>query len=332
MTTTDERPGHARPPQRFALATTRPDVAESWLQDAYVGYRRARLRSDPEHFSFTTTGCEVPGLSIAAIRHRAAFECETEPLDGMLIVNIHRGGRMRVASPGSTVEPDLDEPYLMPVGGPWRVSWDDLDDEAVRLDRAVVERAAAGLGWESGPVDFSDWTPVSAAAAARMRAVTAHVRDHVLADDEVASSPLVAGQAARSLAVAALLAFPNDALEAIRAAGPETSSGAAAVRRAVAFIEEHAREDIGLGEIATAARVGPRALQNAFRRQRGHSPLDHLRTVRLEGAHRDLVDADPTLGDTVGGIAARWGFSHPGRFSVTYRGRFGGSPRDTLRR
>jgi AraC-like DNA-binding protein len=330
--TRQDGPHHPDPLTRFDLTTTRPEVAEAWLAEAYVGYRRTHLRSDPDRFSFSTSGVAVPGLSIAGLHHRADFECETEQLDDALIVNTHRGGRIRVTTGHSTVEPAVGEPYLMPLDGPWHMTWDDLDDEAVRLDRAVVERAAAGLGWERGPVRFRGWTPVSRAAADYVRAVTSHVRDEVLAGDEVARHPLVAGQAGRALAVAALLAFPSDALEALTAGSGEPSGGSEVVRRAVAFIEEHAKEDIGLAEIARAARIGPRALQNAFRRHRGESPFDHLRRVRLDGAHRDLRAADPTLGDTVGAVAARWGFTHPGRFSVAYREHFGCTPRETLRR
>ncbi|WP_372460725.1 helix-turn-helix domain-containing protein [Actinomycetospora endophytica] len=51
----------------------------------------------------------------------------------------------------------------------------------------------------------------------------------------------------------------------------------------------------------------------------------------MEGAHRDLEAADPTRGDTVGAIAARWGFAHPGRFAIDYRRSYGRSPGETLR-
>ncbi len=111
---------------------------------------------------------------------------------------------------------------------------------------------------------------------------------------------------------------------------PYGGPGAASTRRATDFIERHADRDIGLADIAAAARVGPRALQVAFRRRHGTTPLAYLRQVRMERAHRDLVEADPTRGDTVGGVAARWRFSNPGRFADAYRHRFGRHPSHTL--
>ncbi|WP_018332700.1 helix-turn-helix transcriptional regulator [Actinomycetospora chiangmaiensis] len=105
----------------------------------------------------------------------------------------------------------------------------------------------------------------------------------------------------------------------------------AALRRAVEYIEAHAGEDVSLDEIAQAARIGPRALQLAFNRHRGGSPMAYLRQVRLARAHRDLETADPTRGDTVAAIAAAWGFANPGRFATMYRETYGVSPSRTLR-
>jgi transcriptional regulator GlxA family with amidase domain len=143
---------------------------------------------------------------------------------------------------------------------------------------------------------------------------------------------LVRSNAVRGLAVAMLATFPNTALDALSAA--DTDHGRAepaTVRRAVAFMDGHAHEDIGLTEIAAAARIGARSLQLAFRRHRDTTPLEYLRRIRLDGAHRELLAADPTRGDRVESIAARWGFAHPGRFSVIYRECYGRSPSATLR-
>jgi AraC-like DNA-binding protein len=57
----------------------------------------------------------------------------------------------------------------------------------------------------------------------------------------------------------------------------------------------------------------------------------YLRQVRLEHAHYDLTNADPTH-STVSDIAPHWGFTHLGRFATTYRAKHGRSPSHTLRR
>ena len=102
------------------------------------------------------------------------------------------------------------------------------------------------------------------------------------------------------------------------------------LRRATAFIHDNAHRDIGLGDIATAIGVTPRSVQYTFRRHLGTTPLEYLRRVRLEKAHRDLQAADPAV-DTVMEIAGRSRFGHPGRFSMAYKEAFGSPPSRTLR-
>ena len=102
------------------------------------------------------------------------------------------------------------------------------------------------------------------------------------------------------------------------------------LRHAVAFIHENADADIGLDDIAAAVNVSARSVQYAFRRHLNTTPLEYLRRVRLDRAHRDLKAADPA-NDTVTAIAGRWGFSHAGRFSLAYKAAFGTPPSETLR-
>jgi transcriptional regulator GlxA family with amidase domain len=71
-------------------------------------------------------------------------------------------------------------------------------------------------------------------------------------------------------------------------------------------------------------------VQYTFRRHLDTTPLEYLRRVRLDRAHRDLQRADPAV-DTVTAIAGRWGFTHPGRFSIAYKRMFGTAPSRTLR-
>jgi transcriptional regulator GlxA family with amidase domain len=102
------------------------------------------------------------------------------------------------------------------------------------------------------------------------------------------------------------------------------------LRRAIEFIHENAHRDIGLSDIAAALNVTPRSVQYTFRRHLGTTPLEYLRRVRLDRAHRDLQAADPAV-DTVMEIAGRWRFGHPGRFSMAYKEAFGRPPSRTLR-
>jgi transcriptional regulator GlxA family with amidase domain len=102
------------------------------------------------------------------------------------------------------------------------------------------------------------------------------------------------------------------------------------LRRAIAFIHDNAHRDITLSDIAASVNVTPRSVQYTFRRHVGSTPLEYLRSLRLNRAHRELQAADPSV-DTVMAIAGRWGFGHAGRFSSMYKRTFGTSPSRTLR-
>lgn len=102
------------------------------------------------------------------------------------------------------------------------------------------------------------------------------------------------------------------------------------LRRAMAFIAASARDEVGVQEIAGAVHLSPRAVQYLFRKHLGETPTEHLRRVRLQRAHLDLVAGHHST-TTVSEVARRWGFGHTGRFAVLYRETYGVSPHMTLR-
>jgi len=205
-----------------------------------------------------------------------------------------------------------------------------IELQTTMLDLGVLAQVAATSSSRApGPIRFTGYQPVSAAAAAHWRNTT-HYLGELLANPEAAAQPLIKGNGARMLAATALATFPNTAVMA--PSGRDRSDATSAtVRRVVAFIEQHAYADVSLADIAAAANVSLRAVQFAFRRHRDTTPMAYLRAVRLDHVHRELLAADPSGGDTVTHIAARWGFYNHSRFVVQYRRTFGVIPHHTLR-
>ncbi|HVT69214.1 MAG TPA: helix-turn-helix transcriptional regulator [Trebonia sp.] len=198
------------------------------------------------------------------------------------------------------------------------------------IDPAFVAQVAeTAPGRAVGPVHFTGGQPCSPAAAARWRSTCAYVRESVLAAPTQDDQPLVADTVARLLAATALAVFPNDALTEPTATDRRDASPAT-VRRAVAFIDEHAQEDISAADIARAACVTIRAVQLAFRRHLDTTPTEYLRRVRLDHAHRQLLAADPAR-ESVTAIAYQWGFPSPSRFAAAYRKAYGVLPSHSLR-
>lgn len=94
------------------------------------------------------------------------------------------------------------------------------------------------------------------------------------------------------------------------------------------WIDAHLGEPITMGTLCRVAGVGERCLQKSFLYRRGISPMRFVAERRLLAAHQWLADAARAA--TVTEAALRFGFSHLGRFSVSYRQAIGESPSQTL--
>jgi AraC-like DNA-binding protein len=121
---------------------------------------------------------------------------------------------------------------------------------------------------------------------------------------------------------------PNSFMEASEAgSNPVIMPGK--LKRARDYIHAHAHENITLEALATYAGCSYRSLQNSFGKVLGISPMEYLKIVRLEGIHKDLLNADSPQ-KTVAEIANQWGFVHMGRLANMYKKQFGVLPSNTL--
>lgn len=83
-------------------------------------------------------------------------------------------------------------------------------------------------------------------------------------------------------------------------------------------------------ELCERLQVSRRTVQNSFRNVVETTPLNYLRSVRLNGVRRELMfthASDLSVGDA----AARWGFFHLSHFAADYQELFGELPSQTKR-
>lgn len=142
------------------------------------------------------------------------------------------------------------------------------------------------------------------------------------------TSPIVRANMQELLLSAMLTGVPHDHFHLLAPSTPPVSP--AYVRRAEAYIAEHAAEAITVAGVATSLGISVRALQAGFRRYRGTSPRQLILERRLNLARQQLLRPAPAT--TVAVVAANTGYAHVGRFSAAYRARFGEMPKETLRR
>jgi len=116
----------------------------------------------------------------------------------------------------------------------------------------------------------------------------------------------------------------NSALSRPARSSPDSD---VAVRQVEELFRKKAKEPLTLAEAAACAGCSVRALQLAFRRCRGMTPMAALRRIRLEAALTALTDG-PT---SICAIAAAYRFTNPGRFARLFKEVFGQSPSELRR-
>ncbi|MFI0091758.1 helix-turn-helix transcriptional regulator [Streptomyces bobili] len=304
-------------------------LTEDFLSRAYASMRIGS--SDPRAGRARIRRAAMPSVSVDELDLGFEMSYSVSPLGRICLCLVHEGtiqdhafdGVKDTFGPGDVVS--LAPPEL-PYSGRIR----NARYTIAMLDTDLLAQVAAGApGHRPGPVRLTGHRPHSPAAARQLGQTVGYVRDHVLTAPGLADQPLVASTAAQHLAAGVLAAFPNTA-GTDPTATDRNDARPATLRRALAYIDDHAGEPVTVADIAAAAHVTVRALQYAFRRHLDTTPLAHLRRVRLAHAHDDLRAADPLDGTTVTDVAARWGFFHAGRFAGLYRSAYGHPPHRTL--
>ncbi|GAA4545359.1 helix-turn-helix domain-containing protein [Amycolatopsis samaneae] len=320
------------PPRKVLFETTDHDQAGEYLTGIYGGNFRLGIgeKGAPVHLDWliTTTFTFVTAV------HSAEIGYTLESVPSLMIarprtapVHYRYGGAAHCFLPGEVHLSNTTEDHP-----PIQARWHNGAVQAVTFPFPLLDQvAAAPETRQSKPVRFTDLRSTNPEPARHLIATMDYLATSVRDRPEAMAEPLVAGTAGRLLAAAALTTFPNTALTD-PTIEDRHDSHPATLRRAIAYIDDHAHLDISAADIAAASHVTIRALQYAFRRHRDTTPMGYLRQARLQQAHQELLTADPTTGATITEIAARWGFFHPGRFAHRYRTAYGHPPYRTLHR
>lgn len=314
--------------QRSSLDTRNPDQAHDYLRTTYVDHAVA-LSGNVDQFRFRHHVAGDADFFVARYEHTMNCRVDTESF-GYLLVGQMLSGRLQLAGGRSEISPATGDLFALDPSAPMRIHWDDFHAGLLRLDLDVINRVAAEItgGVVKGGVRFELSRVTSPERAHNWQGLMRYLTHHFLPNDLAYGSALIRAQTMRLIAATALETFPNSTGSADQAAATRAENSV--MRKAVAYIDERAGEPIGVTEIAAAAQVSPRTLQEAFRRHLETSPMAYLRRVRMERAHDALLAADPSTGATVATIASRWGFANLGRFAAIYRDAYGRSPRATL--
>ena len=315
-------------PRRRRFTTGDLEQAHAFLRTVYGPHTLHLGDTDLAGFHLEYDGVVTNRFAIERVRHASAVESLFAPAESLVVVH-PLAGELCLTSRRDELRAGPGDVLLCDAATDLRIAAPRLDVEVVRFDPVAVARVVAELtGFDAPTLPVDLCRAVSPARAAHWRATVAHLRRHVLTNDEVMAGQLTRAALFRNLVAVLVESFPNPAVGRSDDDGGRVTPPT--LRRAMRYVDDHAADDIGLADIAAAAGLGARGLQLAFRRHEDTTPLEYLRRVRLDRAHHDLRAATP--GDaTVGGIADRWGFLHHGNFSALYLRTYGCSPSMTLR-
>jgi AraC-like DNA-binding protein len=100
------------------------------------------------------------------------------------------------------------------------------------------------------------------------------------------------------------------------------------MRRLEDYLRMHWNEPATVDKLAQIANVGARSIFRYFKQVHGATPLDFMKSLRLQEARRGLLN--PHEATSVSSEALRCGFNNMGHFAKDYRRKFGELPSETL--
>jgi AraC-like DNA-binding protein len=310
-------------PQHHLLRTTDVDEARSYCAGVYDYPMRMRLAGRGEGFAFAAQAVGLGPVTLGDVGYGADIRLDTDDLTTAYHVLMPvtggigtRQGKIAVGASPRTAA------LFRPEGGV-ELTWPgDTRLISIKIDRLALERelgappppTATGIDLVTGP--GRSW-------AAMIRLLTAELDDPLSLTRHPTMTrhwwQLVVG----GLAMVLDLPRRDEPMRTTTPLRPRT------VKRALDAMHADPGYPFTVAELAAVAEVGPRVLQDAFRRYVGVPPLTYLRRLRLARAHEELRRSDPQR-TSVGEIAYRWGFTHLGRFAGVYRAQYGVSPSRTL--
>jgi len=174
---------------------------------------------------------------------------------------------------------------------------------------------------------FEDDARMSAAELQRFRRLLLFLVSE-LEDESGPPSTVLMRELEQALMVAFLVGYQHNFSQLFEARPNDIAPWQ--VRRVEQFIEAHWDEPLNIESIAAAVDASVRSIQMSFRANRGYTPMEFARKIRLQHARRMLSVPQP--GASVTGVAYACGFGNLGHFSKFYFEEFRELPSATLAR
>lgn len=280
--------------------------------------------------SFDCEFFSAGSVSFARCAYEGMFQCTRQAESGKLLIFLPTqgralfdpGGNEILSAPGQGTIIDSTRGTIVRVYGPRRHLALFIDQRKIANHLTdMLERPV------NGNLEFHPCVDLARGPGLALMQLVETACDGLRGDAPLRQSPLALASLGDAITHLILEAAPHrySALLATPAPLPAPRH----VKWAIEFMHAHISEPISINDIAAAARVSVRTLQQGFRQFRMTTPMAYLHEIRLTAAHQDLMNTDEA--QSVADIALKWGFTHLGRFAADYKKRFGILPSQTLR-
>lgn len=307
------------------------ELASTAIHETY-GPARVEVRHGPLDFELDLRRFRSFGVELSLMSVGADISLTAPPLRDHYIIAIPVSGRVTAGTPSQVCSLSRATGIVMSPNQPVFFSdWSsDYRHLCVRIAKSKVTSALSLM--LRRPVreaaEFAFALDVSARRSRPLIGALELAALEMLEGDHGAARSVMASTISQLVVNSLLLSQDHSFGDALRdpVVDPDLPEP---LRIAQRFIIDHAGDPIGVADVAKAASLSVRALEEGFARYLRVPPMAYLRDLRLVLAHEDLRRSTPAE-TTVRTVAERWGFRHAGRFSHIYRERFGISPSQEL--
>lgn len=306
------------------LDETREQIARIYKpHDLSVIGNRQRVRARMHHRALG------PAVSLNRLAHGAAVRIDPDRLGDFFLVQMPLAGGATVWHQNAQHLSGAGEATVISPQDAVRMEWSgDCDQFMLRIDHQRLMHVAAALsgGDRAAGLQLAPRLDLRRGSGAHWWQLMHYLAGLLQPGGEHPSSGLhTAMLEDHVLAMLLRVAWPEATVS--RPPAPATLPR---LRQLEDHIEAHLDQPLTVSDLARAVNSSVRLVQQLFARERGTTPLAHIRRLRLERVRHDLLH--PTGETRVLQTAARWGFDHPGRFAAAYQQAYGESPSATLAR
>ena len=280
---------------------------------------------------------ELRQLSLYLLRYGAEVEVTPQPFEGFSLVHMSLRGGVEVESDGNRFVIAQGRAGVITPRRNMRLRWYPGADQLIlKVPHTLMRQVGAdcGLDSEGRVARLSSGFLLDRNQGGQWHTLVHSLLNVMSMPADSSLSRIWQDDFERNLALflVAHQSMPEDQVGANRRDAKEALLGGGDSRRmnaVVEYMDARLGAPLSLEDMAGAAGVSVRTLNEMCRRHHGMTPMELLRTMRLDAVRaRLLAQPDASITET----ALSLGFGHPGRFSAYYSDRFGELPRQTQAR